>query len=85
MAKITKISVLEAQAYVHKLVSSDVTKESIFTQNTISTIHLLVLRPAFILVPCFQCHVLRVLYSFLFYITCMNNELAKYLCTFIIG
>lgn len=36
----------------------------------------------FILVPSVQCHILQILYSFLLYITCMNNELAKYLCTF---
>lgn len=70
-----RISVLEAQAYLHKLVSSDVTKSAIlfFAQNTI-----LRTAPALILVPCFQCRLLQIRYS----VKCMNNGLAKYLCTF---
>lgn len=52
MTKTYKICVLEAQAYVHELVSSDVPA----LPNTISrTIDFIFNSDLFILVPCLQC------------------------------
>jgi len=72
--------VLEAQAYVHELVSSDVSK-STFTQNTISTVeHYYCICTPFILYRLSS--ELQIISSLH---THMNNELAKYLCTYITG
>lgn len=74
MAKITKkISVLEAQAYLHKLVSSDVTKSFHFSLKIQSSI---------LVQPLFWYLVSSAMYCKSYSFTCMNNELAKYLCTF---